>query len=145
MKAWKMIGLGAAFGLLAALALSPSAQTRVTSGVKQYIGAMPADKCHQDTLGACQTWGGGTTTYYTTAGDKQLPAGGVVSVFAGNAGNTVTFYDDADGTCSSNQKSGAIALTADAPPLKLEWEFSNGICMTLANAGAAEVTVVTLP
>jgi hypothetical protein len=147
MKAMRFVAAGVGLGLLAALALSPQAQTRVTSGVRQYIGVMPADKCHQDALGACQMWSGGTTTYYTTTGSKQVygGAGGVVNVMStGGSSVTVQFFDDADGTCDTGAKGGIISLTADAQPMVLNWEFTNGICMLVAGT-SPEVTVVTLP
>jgi hypothetical protein len=98
-------------------------------------------------IGALEVGNGGTTTYYTSTGDKQVYVGaGLIRRVSNATGTTitVTFYDDADGTCSSVQKGGTYTLVNSAAPIELGWEVSNGICMAIAGTSPT-VTVVTLP
>jgi hypothetical protein len=101
---------------------------------------------HNATTGALETSNGGTTTYYTTTGDKQvLVGGGLVKRLYNASGTSITaiIYDDADGTCSSNAKTGTMALT-NGTAYELGIEVSSGICITVGGTSPT-LTVVTLP
>lgn len=74
-----------------------------------------------------------TPSYHTTTGDKNIKASaGELCGFINATGTsvTVTVYDDADGTCNSNQRTGTITLT-NGQALDVPIKTSNGICVTV--------------
>lgn len=86
-----------------------------------------------ETLQVIETADGGDAAYYSSNGDKQVKTkpGFVYWVMAASGTNpTVAFYDDADGTCSSGQKTGTIPLTAGVPA-RIPMRFGTGICITV--------------
>jgi hypothetical protein len=112
------------------------------------IREMPNPSSYSTAYGADQDSQGGTTTYTTAAaGSVQLTtaASKLTSVFnATGTTITVRFWDDEDGTCDENSKSGVISLTNSAPPLLVGWEFTNGICM-LTTGTSPTITTTHLP
>lgn len=147
------------FALLAGLVLCCALQAATTT---QVIGGGATQKftddaahvyttnnpaAHDNALGTLNAGNFGTATYYTTTGDKQVYVGVSAVRRVSNATGTsitVTFYDDADGTCNSNQKGGTYTLTNSAAPIELGWKFTNGVCMAIAGTSPT-VTVVTAP
>lgn len=94
------------------------------------------------TLNEIYTSDSGTAVRYTTTGDKNVKAsaGEVVGILAASGTSvTAVIWDDADGTCSSNQLSGTLALTNGAF-LKFPSRHSTGICITLG--GTSPVVTV---
>lgn len=133
------------FLALALIAL-PAAAGLDVDVIRSITGNVPLS-AHNASLGALETSNGGTTTYYTTTGDKTVGAvgAGLVKRVINATGTsiTVTFFDDADGTCNSNQKSGTITLT-NGTVYELGFEFSNAICMAVGGTSPT-LTVVSLP
>lgn len=101
---------------------------------------------HNSSLGALETNNGGTTNYYTTTGDKQVYVGaGLLKRLYNASGTSITaiVYDDADGTCNSNVRTGTMALT-NGQVYELGIEVSNGLCITVGG-GSPTLTTVSLP
>lgn len=117
------------------------------------VGELPNPSAHNPNLGAMETSNGGTAyfddnvanaSFQVTTGASRL----VRFTIGGDTATTVTFYDDGDGTCSSNQRTPThTSPSATIPGIyEVGMDFTAGICMlTAGGAGAAEVGVVTLP
>lgn len=94
------------------------------------------------TLNELYTSDSGIAVRYTTTGDKNVKAsaGEVVGILAASGTSvTAVIWDDADGTCSSNQLSGTLALT-NGTFLKFPSRHSTGICITVG--GTSPVVTV---
>lgn len=101
-----------------------------------------------DNTGSYEVGNGGTTTYYTTTGDKSVHVGGgrLISLYnASGTSITAIVYDNAGATCNTGgiQKTGTMALT-NGTPYHLGIDFSSGLCITVAGTSPT-LTVVTLP
>lgn len=104
-------------------------------------------------IGAVETGAGGRDYFVTNAaiGSTQIKvgAGRLLRVIAsGSTTAVVTFYDDADGTCSSGQMLPPFTVgsaTVWSPNSEVGIDFSNGLCMLVATAADAEISVVYLP
>lgn len=110
------------------------------------VRQMPNPSFHNSSFGAAETSNGGTTTYYTTTGDKQVYVGaGLLKRLINATGTTITVsvWDDADGTCSSAQRTGVITLT-NGTPVELGIEVSSGLCLTVAGTSPT-LTVISQP
>lgn len=117
------------------------------------IREMPNPSCHSTALGICESGSGGTAyfddnvanaSFQVTTGASRL----VRFTLGGDTATTVTFYDDSDGTCNSNQRTPTFTSPSATIPgiYEIGMDFTNGICMlTAGGAGTAEVGVVTLP
>lgn len=118
-----------------------------------YVSKQPNPSAHNPNLGALETGNGGTpyfvtnavsgTSYQVTTGPSRL----VRYEIGGSTTATVTFYDDADGTCSSNQRTPTRTSPSAAAPgiYEVGMDFSFGVCMLIGGASDAELGVVTLP
>jgi len=111
------------------------------------IGAMPNPSNYVAAFGSQRMNTGKNIQYWSSTGDKQVCTGTCHLDYVFNATGTsitVTFYDDGDGTCSSNQRTGTITLTNGAQPLMLGGDYANGICMTVAGTNPT-VTTSSMP
>ena len=107
---------------------------------------MPNPAAHNSSVGALTVSLGGTTNYYTTTGDKQVLVGaGELKRLYNASGTSITaiIYDDADGTCNSNARTGTMALT-NGTVYELGIEVTNGVCITVAGTSPT-LTTVSLP
>jgi len=117
------------------------------------VREMPNPSYHNPALGAAEVSSGGTAyfddnvanaSFQITTGPSRL----VRFTIGGDTATTVTFYDDGDGTCSSNQRTPThTSPSATIPGIyEVGMDFNSGICMlTAGGAGAADIGVVTLP
>lgn len=108
---------------------------------------MPNPSNYVPALGSQAVHQAGSVQYYTSTGDKQVTTGASALLWVANATGTtitVTFFDDGDGTCNSNQKTGVFTLVNSAPPLQLTGKYANGVCMTVAGTSPT-VSVGTYP
>ena len=119
-------------GVLLASVVTVAATSLGPSFISQFSLATLISGENQD-LNELYTSDSGVAVLYTTTGDKNVKssAGELVGVLS-NSGTSVTvaIYDDADGTCNSNQTNGTITLTNGAF-VKLPSRHSNGICVTV--------------
>lgn len=69
-------------------------------------------------------------------------------IASGSTTAVVTFFDDSDGTCSSGQMLPAFTVgsaTVWNPNAEIGMDFNNGLCMLVATAADAEISLVYLP
>lgn len=113
---------------------------------------MPNPGAHNASTGALETGNGGSKTYYPNAAIAShqvlaVPGRLVRVAVTGSTTAIVSFWDDADGTCSSNQfyPPLTVASATVITTYEIGADVSAGICMLVATAADAEITVVSLP
>lgn len=118
--------------------------TSTTNALNVDLGARLS--AHNSNLGALETSNGGTATRVTTIASQQIYVGASMVkriIVATTTVGTFVIYDDADGTCSSTQKTGTITPAAGTV-WELGIEVSAGLCI-LTGGTAIDMTVVYLP
>lgn len=115
-----------------------SGNLRVTQG-----SFGPGENATAQALNETYTSTSGIPVRYTTTGDKNVKAsfGEIVGVIVWSGTTvTLTLWDDADGTCNSNQLSGTFTPTVGRFE-PLPFRFSVGICAVVAGT-SPDLTLV---
>lgn len=133
------------------LALTPALFAITVERVDE-IRSAPNPSAHNDNTGSFEVGNGGTPYFDDNAATGSytisVGAGRLLAVFAnGSTTATITFYDDADGTCSSNQMTPTLTV-ASATVITTQFfgmDYSQALCMLVGVASDAEIAVTRLP